>query len=376
MKKSLIALAVFGAFSGAALAEGSNVQLYGLIDLGVAHFSGGAQGNVTQLSSGMQSGSRIGVKGTEDLGGGLSTIFDVETGFCANGNTGAAGSSSYCTGGPGGPGFMGRQAWVGLKGDFGTVQAGRQYTLTFDDQANIDPFGYGLTGTISNFGTVGVPARASQVIGYTSPDLSGFTFAGQYMFGAGMQYLNTADQYKTTGGYNLQGSYANGPVGVTLSYIRVNDQSGNALVKDMEISGSYNFGVAKVVGYYSENKPNQNAQLATGAGTTKSPYVYSPAGLDHLKAYMLGVTVPVGPGSILASYTHLADSTASDKGAKQYAVGYTYSLSKQTNLYASYAHISNDTAATYAVGDATDGGFATNPGGSSSGLGFGIRHQF
>ncbi|MBU6511981.1 MAG: porin, partial [Betaproteobacteria bacterium] len=116
MKKSLIALAVFGAFSGAALADGSNVQLYGLIDLGVTHFTGGADGNVTQLSSGVQSGSRIGVKGTEDLGGGLSTIFDVETGFCANGNTGAAGSSAYCTGGPGGPGFMGRQAWVGLKG--------------------------------------------------------------------------------------------------------------------------------------------------------------------------------------------------------------------------------------------------------------------
>ncbi|WP_018914096.1 porin [Thiomonas sp. FB-6] len=359
MKKSLIALAVFGAFSGAALADGSNVQLYGLIDLGVTHFTGGADGNVTQLSSGVQSGSRIGVKGTEDLGGGLSTIFDVETGFCANGNTGAAGSSAYCTGGPGGPGFMGRQAWVGLKGDFGTVQAGRQYTLSFGDQANIDPFGYGLTGSISNMGTVGVPARASQVIGYTSPNLSGFTIAGQYMFGAGMQYLSTAEQYKTTGGYNLQAGYANGPIGVTLSFLRVNDASGNAYVKDTELSGSYNFGVAKVVGYYSDNKPDTAA-----------------TGKDNLKAYMLGVTVPVGPGSILASYTHLKNDSVNNAGAKQYAVGYTYSLSKQTNLYASYAHISNDSVATYAVGDSTDGGFAPTAGGSSSGLGFGIRHQF
>lgn len=362
MKKSLIALAVFGAFSGAALADGSNVQLYGLIDLGVTHFTGGADGNVTQLSSGVQSGSRIGVKGTEDLGGGLSTIFDVETGFCANGGTGVAGASAYCTGGPGGPGFMGRQAWVGLKGDFGTVQAGRQYTLTFDDQATIDPFGYGLTGSISNFGTVGVPARASQVIGYTSPNLSGFTVAAQYMFGAGMQYA-AADQYKATGGYNLQAGYANGPIGVTLSYIRANDPNGNAFVKDTEISGSYNFGVAKVVGYYSQNKPDTTA-VASGVN------------LDNRKAYMLGVTVPVGPGSILASYTHLKDDTVANAGAKQYAVGYTYSLSKQTNLYASYAHISNDSAAKYAVGDSTDSGFAPTAGGSSSGLGFGIRHQF
>ncbi|MBU6514218.1 MAG: porin, partial [Betaproteobacteria bacterium] len=296
------------------------------------------------------------------LGGGLSTIFDVETGFCANGNTGAAGSSAYCTGGPGGPGFMGRQAWVGLKGDFGTVQAGRQYTLTFDDQANIDPFGYGLTGSISNFGTVGVPARASQVIGYTSPNLSGFTVAAQYMFGAGMQYA-AADQYKATGGYNLQAGYANGPIGVTLSYLRANDPNGNAFVKDTEISGSYNFGVAKVVGYYSQNKPDASA-VASGVN------------LDNRKAYMLGVTVPVGPGSILASYTHLKDDTVTNGGAKQYAVGYTYSLSKQTNLYASYAHISNDSAAKYAVGDSTDAGFAPTAGGSSSGLGFGIRHQF
>ncbi len=358
MKKSLIALAVLGAFSGAAMADGSSVQLYGLIDLGVAHFSGGAAGNVTQLSSGVQSGSRIGLKGTEDLGGGLKAIFQAETGFCANGNTGAAGSSSYCTGGPGGPGFFGRQAYAGLTGDFGTVTAGREYTLTFLDQATIDPFGYGLTGSISNIGTVGVPARTSQTVAYVSPNMSGFTVAGAYIFGAGLQYINPALQYKSTGGYNLQGGYANGPIAATLTYMRVNDANGNAIVKDTEISGSYDFGVAKIAAYYSDNKPD--------AITNK----------DEMKAYMLGATIPVGPGSILASYTGLKDSTTSNMGAKQYAIGYTYSLSKRTNLYTSYAHISNDTGAMYAVGDATDGGFAPAAGQSSSGFAVGMRHQF
>ncbi len=362
MKKSLIALAVFGAFSGAALADGNSVQLYGLIDLGVTHFSGGAAGNVTQLSSGVQSGSRIGLKGTEDLGGGLKAMFQVETGFCANGNTGAAGSSAYCTGGPGGPGFMGRQAYAGLTGDFGTVMAGRIYSLSFDDQATIDPFGYGLTGSISNIGTVGVPARVSQALAYVSPNMSGFTLAGAYVFGAGLQYLPAAvagnEQYHTTGGYNLQGGYANGPVAATLTYLRVNAANGNALIKDIQVSGSYNFGVAKVAAYYSDNKPD------------------SATGLDEMKAYMVGATVPVGPGSLLASYTNLKNSTVSNAGAKQYAIGYTYSLSKRTNLYTSYAHISNDTGAAYAVGDSTDGGFAPALGQSSSGFAVGLRHQF
>ena len=117
MKKSLLALAVFGAFSGAAFAQ-SNVQLYGIIDLGVTHFTGlkpaSGTGTVssTGLSSGAQSPSRIGVKGTEDLGGGLKVFFTAETGFCSAGTnsaaltTAGANPSNFCSGG----GFMQRQA--------------------------------------------------------------------------------------------------------------------------------------------------------------------------------------------------------------------------------------------------------------------------
>jgi predicted porin len=100
------------------------------------------------------------------------------------------------------------------------------------------------------------------------------------------------------------------------------------------------------------------------------------------KFWMLGATVPVGPGAILVSYSQLKNSlvlqgsTAPAAGtAKQYALGYTYSLSKRTNLYTSYAHISNDVGTAFAVGSATDS-FAGVAGQGSSGFALGIRHQF
>ena len=380
MKKSLLALAVLGAFSSAAFAQ-SSVQLYGIIDLGVAHYSNG-NSSVTNLGTGIQSGSRIGLKGTEDLGGGLSAFFDAETGFCANGGTykSAAGNAGFCTGGNGGTnlgggGFMQRQAYAGLKGNFGAVSVGRQYTLTFLDQANIDPFGYGLTGTISNIGTIGAPARASQSMIYQSPNFDGFNVAGMYVFGDGMSSngslttgLPTGTLYTTTGQYNLHGGYNNGPIMVGVDYLRSNYFNGNAATKHTMIVGSYDFGVAKLAGMYAQNQQG----LITGATG------------DKLDVWMLGATVPVGPGAILASYTAQKDKTTAGLGAKQYAIGYTYSLSKRTNLYTSYAHISNDTGAAFTVQDATGNNDAYVPaaglpgatGFSSSGFALGIRHQF
>lgn len=365
MKKSLVALAVLGALTGSAYAADS-VQLYGIIDAGVAHYSNG-NGGVTKLGTGIQSGSRIGLKGTEDLGGGLTALFQAETGFCANGGggpgaatgpLGGAGTDQYCTGG----GFMGRTSIVGLKGGFGTVVAGRMYTLTFNDQAAVDPFGYGLTGTISNVGTIGAPARVSQAVAYVSPDFSGFSVAGAYVFGDGLG-LTSATNTRATGGYNLHAGYNNGPLMVGLDYLRANNAVGDAAIKHTMLVGTYDFGVAKLAAMYAQNKPDS---AATG-------------GVSHnIQAWMLGATVPVGPGAILASYTQAKDKNFSATTSKQYAIGYTYALSKRTNLYTSYAHISNDANAARIVGDATGNNDApiVGTGFSSSGFALGIRHQF
>ncbi len=377
MKKTLIALAVFGTFTGAALADGNSVTLYGIIDLGVTHFTGiapagGGTGTVssTGLSSGVQSGSRIGVKGTEDLGGGLKAIFDAETGFCAAGaNQGAPTTQvgnyqSFCTGGGY---FMGRQAYAGLAGDFGTVLGGRLYTTNFDDEADVDPFGAGLTGQIDNMSLVAQynAYRANQVLAYVSPNFSGFNVVAAYVFApnaAGTIPTASGANSNVSRAYTIDGKYAAGPIMAGLTYTQVTNVFANAAgvndgaVKLWDVRGAYDFGVAKISGIY------ENAKQDYSSGNNKF--------------WSLGVSVPVGPGAILGSYAEAKnDIVAGSPTGKQVAIGYTYNLSKRTNLYTSYAHISNSNGASFVPGDSTDGfkGVANQ---GSSGFALGIRHQF
>jgi predicted porin len=375
MKKSLIALAVFGMFTGAALADGNSVTLYGKIDAGVTHVTGISDGTATGtttstgLSSGITGGNRIGVKGTEDLGGGLKVLFDAETGFCGTGlsqdqKVGGANAQTFCTGG----GFMQRQAYVGLTGDFGTVLAGRQYTAIFGAEATLDPFGSGYTGQAFNLSpldkTYGL-YRADQALAYVTPNLSGFTGTAAYVFSAG----GTVAQATNPGtsnvprAFDLKGEYANGPIYAVLDYAEVkndrytfNPTTGvnDGKVKLWLAGATYDFGVAKVAAMY-EN--------------TKRDYVSG-----NQKMWMLGTTVPVGAGSIMASYVNFKGDVANST-AKQYAVGYTYSLSKQTSVYTSYAHISNDANTAFTTGTATDG-FTGVAGQGSSGFALGMVHNF
>jgi predicted porin len=409
MKKSLIALAVIGAFTGTAFADGSNVQLYGTIDLGVVHFSGlaptytnsngqtaidrtGGHGTVssTSLDSGGQSSSRIGLKGTEDLGGGLKAIFQAETGLCAAGtnqNTDGKGGNSggYCSGG----GFMQRTAMVGLTGGFGTVVAGRLNTPLWNSELAADPFAGGMTGNIDNISNVAFAdaKRANQVVAYVTPDFMGFTGTAVYSFAPFSDGVNLSQGGNTTRAWELNGSYNNGPIFASLDYLRgtnmgvyqpVNGNPGNLIdtglgpntarlstnssqglaVKHWQVTGGYDFGIAKVAAMY------QNLKVDNVSGDRT--------------VWMLGATVPVGPGAILASYAQAKNTLGADTGnntAKQYAIGYTYALSKRTNLYTSYAHISNDSKTALAVGDSSTSNLGV-AGQSSNGFALGIRHKF
>ncbi|MBW4046550.1 MAG: porin [Proteobacteria bacterium] len=372
MKKTILSLAMFGAFTGAAMAQ-SNVQLYGIIDMGVEHLTYDNT-SVNRLGSGVQSGSRIGLKGSEDLGGGLSAIFQAETGFCANGNSPsvynhtfdptqgaqAQAGGSYCTSGST---FMGRTSMVGLKGNFGEVVAGRVYTDYFTNAATVDPFGAGLTGSITNIDTGALNyVRASQVLAYVSPSFGGLQGVAAYAFG-GQSTGNANGQ-----GYNLSLKYSNGPIFAGVGYLHHNaTPAAGSLITDgydtnklTQVFGSYDFGVAKISGLYAEEKYGTNQPVQ---------------GPDN-QVWMLGATVPVGPGAILASYSQIKNKNLANSAAKQIAVGYTYSLSKRTNLYTSYARINNDTNVDQYVGDATVAGSGTVGGASASGFALGIRHQF
>lgn len=162
MKKTILALAACSALAGTAAAQ-SSVSVYGLLDLAAVRESGGAAGAVTKLSSGVSAGSRIGFKGSEDLGGGLSALFLIENGFQAD--TGAAGQGGL---------LFGRQAYVGLQGSFGSVTVGRQYTPQYQTVAGADPFGSGSAGDSKNLMPAsGIGSRTDNTVKYASPTVRG-----------------------------------------------------------------------------------------------------------------------------------------------------------------------------------------------------------
>lgn len=368
MKKSLLALAVIAGFSGSAFANESNVQLYGIADIGLQHYGGGQLGNVNQLGSGLESASRIGIKGQENLGSGNRAFFDLETGFCSNGGTTANGGlatspGDYCTGG----GFMGRLAEVGLQGDWGTAKAGRLNNPLFLNMSEVDPFEAGMTGSSFNMVFPISNIRFSQTVEYTTPNYQGLHGDASYSFGSMPN--------STTNGsiYTLDAIYHNGPWMAGVGYMRNNTfklsglEGSNAANKTTQVFGSYDFQVAKVSAYFSQNKAdfiNANSTIGTGVGSTDS------------REYMLGLTAPMGPGSVLASVSRYQDRNVANLDATQVAVGYTYNLSKDINLYTSYAHIKNNSQQTFSVGNNTYSGYAPIPGGSSNGFDVGMRYLF
>lgn len=327
MKKSFVALALMGAFSGAAFAQ-SSVTIYGIVDMGlVREDNGSAAGAKTALDSGIQSGSRLGFKGTENLGGGLKANFVLEMGL--NPDTGA--SAQGVT--------FGRQASVGLSGDFGVLNLGRQKSVTYDLGDDIDPFHIGMAGDIGRL--FKTSNRNNNAVTYATNNLSGFVGTVQYAFG---EVAGDTAASRTIG---LSGKYQAGPVMAAIAYEKVNDALGNDLAggKKTLIGGTYDFGVAKA-----------HAAFETIKG-----------GTSDQRVWMIGTTVPFGPGAFLADYTRVTNKAAANADGNQFAVGYTYDLSKRTDIYTSFSRTANDGNAKYNVVDA---------GATDKLFNVGIRHKF
>jgi len=236
MKKSLLALAIMGSFTGIAAAQ-SNVTIYGVVDLGLAHENNGATaGNVTRMDSGILNGSRLGFRGTEDLGGGMSAIFTLENGFSAD--TGA----------------------LGLSSGFGALKLGRQKTVVYDNSTVFDPFGDALAGDSARlFNYSG--SRTNNVISYS---YEGAGFRGQLQYGLGEVAGNTSGNRMVA----LAAGYKNGPVDVVLTHHRNNDVTGDNNGKTTLLGGTYNFGVVKAYAAYAyirlwdKNVDNADAKQA------------------------------------------------------------------------------------------------------------------
>ena len=309
MKKSLIALAVLAA-SGAAMAQ-SSVTLYGIADVWFGSLKDETKGTERQtvLNSGGVSTSRWGLKGSEDLGGGLKANFNLEQGF--NIDDGSAKDTKDLKGNKTGTAFA-RQAWVGLSGNFGAVKLGHTTTALDDiNGASHAVFDSSLSPH-QIFRSDNFNARPSNVIHYATPNFSGFTAAVSYALGEDKS--TTANASKSTA-FNVR--YAAGPLDVQLGYQSDDVNTSNDAAKYTVLGASYNFGVATLKGNYGVV-----SNLANIAN-------------DDFKDWQLGVDVPVSSALTLsASYGKSTADLVTSKDAKSFGIGAAYSLSKRTTAYA------------------------------------------
>jgi predicted porin len=353
---ALLAALAAGAASGAAQAQ-ANVSIYGIVDAALVGESGGSAGHVTKITSGAASASRIGFRGEESLGNGLSAFFDLETGSKIDtGEVDAAGT------------IFNRQAVVGLKSKaYGAVGLGRQYTPWHAMLAGVvDPFGTGYAGTAKNlFPDSGTNVRTSNTITYASPRVQGVD--AQLAYSAGEQAAASA-------GRQFGGAigYANGPLTVRLAFNSRNlDVAATGTSHDIGrntlIGGNYNFGWIKVHAGYGIDKGYNASPLANA----NNPYGgVKPTPSTDARDMLLGITAPLGRGTLMASIMHKDDRTHFNQDAGSWGVGYLYGLSRRTGLYAAYGHIRNRNGAGYTVANNTESGTG------NTGYNLGIRHTF
>jgi len=358
MKKSLVALAVL-ATAGIASAQ-SSVTLFGIVDATLA-YGHGSVSNKTQLTNSGLSSSRLGFRGIEDLGGGMSASFWIEAGVINDDGQGAATNSNNQATGAGAAvaGRQGltfnRQSTVSLAGGWGELRLGRDYDPQFLTVSIFDPFTTNGVGTnqvlnsqTSGINFIGVTAvRASNSIGYFLPgNLGGFY--GQAMYYLGENNSGTPTD-KDGNGAAVRLGYANGPFNVALALSGTKYAAGN--IQANNIGAQWDFGVAKLMGEYSWDK---NDALAAKA-----------------KGYLVGGLVPVGVGQIRAAYSQYKVDTAGSPTSKKWALGYVHNLSKRTALYATAARVTNSGGAAQALD-----GSVTAANGNSTGYDLGIRHSF
>lgn len=350
MKKSLFALAALAA-SGAAMAQ-SSVTLFGVVDATYAYGTGSIS-NKSQLGNSGLNSTRLGFKGVEDLGGGLSASFHLEMGLNNDDGSGTStNSNNQSTGGVTGLSFN-RRSTVSLGGGFGEVRLGRDYTPQFWNVGTFDPFGANGVGTTQTLlSSIGGPTtvRASNSIGYFLPDnLGGFYGQGQFYMGENVS--NVASK-KDGNGLGLRAGYANGPLDAAVAFSETKFVSGN--ITSVNFGGKYDLGVAKLLAHYNQDKV---------AGSNKAVG----------KGLLVGGLVPLGAGDVRVSYSTYKKDVAGDidPRSNKLALGYVHNLSKRTALYATYARLSNKGGASASLNGAT-----TAAGKNSNGYDLGIRHSF
>lgn len=342
MKKSLFALAALGLFAGAAMAQ-SSVTLYGLIDANLGKDIGSKDKRMSQGAS-----SRLGFRGVEDLGGGMQAFFQIEHRFRPwNGtiNGGNTANGTLVT-------FWQARSYVGLRAGFGEVRLGREYDAAFfHGEVVADPWGWDTVAS-----SVTLPATAgsnssnfnvNNAVTYNSPNLGGLSgsfqiaersnncggdaLTGTYNPVAGKVSVTTIQMGNCEKRpYSFGASYAGGPLSVGFGYAN----PGNVNDQWTSLRASYNLGAVKLWGFLGNGKNTADAKV---------------------KTWLLAATAPMGNGELRGAVVSRKDADV--KTVSGVALGYHYSLSKRTVVYADYARNSKVAA-------------------EKAGYDFGVKHSF
>ncbi len=337
MKSKYLAAALLSSLPLFAHAQ-TNVTIYGVMDAAVAVEDTDAPGEDrrTVINSGNQSSSRIGFRGTEDLGNGLKALFNIEAGVALD--TGAADSSLF-----------GRRAVVGLQGSFGTLTVGREYSPIASVAAASDILGQGMFGSnLSAFGTNRLTRRLANSVNYKSDSLSGFTVLAAYSAGE-----RTADPSSDLMGVALE--YKNGGLYLGAGY-HVFERLATGDDKELAFGAAYTMGAFEIKGNYLE------ADL-TGPN-------------NAYKNSNLGVAYTTGANKFFINF----QQQKIESGAKGNTVSlaYTYNLSKRTNIYTTYAQLRNNGRGVFGISSSSTAVTppATALGADPSVFTVGVRHSF
>ena len=322
MKKSLLALAVLGAFAGAASAQ-SSVTLKGTLDAGVTH-TGTATGYAWALGGAGSAFNNFTMTGREDLGAGMYAFFNLNMRFRIQNGTINSADYGTQTGGASQPIFF-RQDWVGLGGGFGQVRLGRMLMPLQEMNGNYDIWYGGYTVASTHTGGITATIRADSAIYYRSPNMGGLVVDAAIAAGKGQLQAETQNNYGSSAplpgnpggfgqrpvGFSLQ--YTAGPLKVGLAYDR-----NYADYKTTGLYAKYNFGAFILNGQYEDGDGNNNLVAAFSK--------------EKIKAASISADIPVGPMVYKVGYLNYHSNVA-NSSAHKFGFGGEYNLSKRTLIY-------------------------------------------
>lgn len=353
MKKTLIAAALLAGFAGAAQAE-TSVTLYGVVDLGLSYqrvkdipggVADGDHASKFGLASGNQNGSRWGLRGSEDLGDGLRAVFTLESGFTANDGRQAQGSRLF-----------GRQATVGLASDsWGQLDFGRQTNISSKYIGSVDPFGnaFGQSEAGHAFSASNT-TRWDNMVMFQSANYAGFSAGAGYSFNVDSTQVGGFQTANNNRGITGGVRYVNGPLNVFATYDQLSPASSaddQTKVRQYTVGGAFDFEVVKLSLIYGQTRNGwfngQSTSVIGGTGVNQNLYGQNVAA-DGFRAnsYLVGLTAPIGGSSaVFGSWQRIdpknANLNGQDSTVNTYSLGYTYDLSKRTNLYAQASYTKN-----------------------------------